>query len=130
MKIILPVIGIFLLVEQMAFSQPASSLLRDWKSTQAELARGVEDNRDKAFSIEPEVVKKLKGSHEQQLFLEMAAQTEYPIVALAGFQCLKEERSKLAVGVAMHILLETRNPASEINGPIIKFLGNNGTRMK
>jgi hypothetical protein len=122
MKNLILVISLIVFVEMNSFSQPSSAVVVDWKITEAELGRVFEDSIDDPFR-QSDVFKTLQATHNQQLFLEMTAQAEYPCVALAGFLCLKEQFPRQTVGPAMQLILGAKRPGSPLCAAVYQFLG-------
>jgi hypothetical protein len=62
------------------------------------------------------------GTTNKEVFLEMSSQREYPLVALAGFVCLRNSSPNDGLECAMNMVLEVKDGAIVLYAPLFDYL--------
>jgi hypothetical protein len=100
---------------------PAPKLrgLPDWGTVEKRLTAEWGDGplgRD-AF-LKSAVFRDLLESDNELLWNTMIAESEHPVVAVAGFLCINQKRPNAAVAAGLRVIVEAQQPASLLYGPI------------
>jgi hypothetical protein len=100
----------------------AAPVVRTWEQLQGDLATNAADGWSNESFLKSSLFASFAGTTNKEVFLEMSSQREYPLVALAGFVCLRNSSPNDGLECAMNMVLEVKDGAIGLYAPLFDYL--------